>query len=113
MAYWNIWLPLVILAAYLVWKRMRARRVRSLVDAPSTVIIDVRTRAEFAAGANKKSLNIPLDELPAKIAQLDRRRPIVVCCASGGRSAVAAAMLRNSGFAQVTNAGAWTNTCAC
>jgi rhodanese-related sulfurtransferase len=35
---------------------------------------------------------------------------VVVCCASGTRSAAAAAILKARGFKEVVNAGPWTNT---
>lgn len=67
------------------------------------LVLDVRSRDEFAAGHIAGALNIPHDEIDARLADLgpDRSREIVVCCAMGGRAAHAAAALRTAGFAGV------------
>ncbi len=74
------------------------------------IIIDVRSPAEFAQGANKLSINIPLDNLETRIGEFEKDATLILCCASGGRSAVAANMFKSHGFKNVTNAGPWTNT---
>jgi rhodanese-related sulfurtransferase len=72
--------------------------------------VDVRSRGEFSSGAREGSINIPLDELDQRVDKLDREKPVVLCCASGARSAIAAARLKQRGFRNVVNAGSWTNT---
>ena len=74
------------------------------------MIIDVRTSKEFADNSNPESINIPLDELESKLATLDKEKTLIVCCASGRRSAIAAALLKKNGFANVVDAGSWRNT---
>ncbi|MBF0209129.1 MAG: rhodanese-like domain-containing protein [Oligoflexia bacterium] len=73
-------------------------------------LIDVRSIAEFSAAANHLSRNIPLSEISPRINELNPEKPVIVCCASGGRSGVAATILRSSGFKNVINAGSWKNT---
>ncbi len=73
-------------------------------------IIDVRTPGEFAEGCNPKSINIPLDVFPQKLATLAPDRNYVLCCASGGRSQMAASLMKGGGFKVVVNAGPWQNT---
>lgn len=69
-------------------------------------VIDVRTPGEFASGAYPKARNVPLDALGARAAELGPKdKPLVVYCASGARSAQAAAFLRKSGFARVLDGG--------
>ena len=69
-------------------------------------IIDVRSPDEFADGAYPKARNIPVNSLPNRVAEVGPKdKPVVVYCASGGRSAVAAQILKANGFADVTNAG--------
>jgi len=75
----------------------------------NALVLDVRTRAEYADGNVAGSLNIPLAELPQRIAELDRSRPILACCASGARSAQAKQLLEKAGFTQVFNVGPWRN----
>jgi len=70
------------------------------------LVVDVRTPMEFAAGAFPGALNIPLDELEARLEELGpRTREITVYCASGARSAYAQRMLAGLGFHRVQNGG--------
>jgi sulfur-carrier protein adenylyltransferase/sulfurtransferase len=62
------------------------------------VLIDVREPSEYAESAIDGSILIPLRKLPFQMDQLPRDRPVVVHCKSGGRSAIAAAMLRLRGI---------------
>jgi rhodanese-related sulfurtransferase len=47
--------------------------------------------------------HIPMREIPARLAELDRALPLVVMCHSGGRSRRVAEFLLGNGFAQVFN----------
>lgn len=72
-------------------------------------IIDVRTPAEFHTGHPKNAINIPLQNLDSKIKDIKKmKQPILVCCASGMRSASAKAILEKHGL-EVYNAGSWHN----
>lgn len=68
-------------------------------------IVDVRTPEEFRQGSYPGAVNIPLQVLRQRLGEIDRSRPVVVFCASGGRSAVAAQVLTAAGYADVSNAG--------
>ncbi|MBV6405218.1 MAG: rhodanese-like domain-containing protein [Flavobacteriales bacterium] len=71
-------------------------------------IVDVRTPAEFAEGHVEGSVNIPLGSLPQELPRLRAiPGPIVLVCASGGRSAQATAWLRAQGMERVENGGSW------
>jgi len=70
--------------------------------------VDVRTPAEYGQGHAEVGRNIPLDQLQGRLGELDRSKPVVVCCASGVRSASAKTLLEREGFTDVHNAGAWT-----
>lgn len=70
-------------------------------------IIDVRTPEEYEERHYPGATNIPVDILPRKLDSLGAKEmQIIVYCASGGRSAIAAAILKAQGFTRVTNAGA-------
>jgi rhodanese-related sulfurtransferase len=71
------------------------------------LIVDVRTVAEFNTGAFPGALNIPLDDVMARLSEFgtDKDREIIVYCASGGRSAYAQRLLNQAGFTQVANGG--------
>ena len=50
-------------------------------------------------------------EEPKEVAKdLDRSKTIILCCASGTRSAAAMGILKKHGFENLLNAGPWTNT---
>jgi phage shock protein E len=68
-------------------------------------VVDVRSPGEFQGGAYPGAVNIPVQELEARISELPQDRPIVVYCASGARSAAAERMLRARGFGDVVNGG--------
>lgn len=79
-------------------------------DAASPIIVDVRTPGEFKTGAYPGAVNIPLDELPRRFAELgdNLKRDITVYCASGARSAYAENLLRQMGYTNVKNGGGIT-----
>ncbi len=68
-------------------------------------IVDVRTPEEFRDGGYPGAVNIPLQVLGARMNELPKDKPVVLYCASGGRSGMAARQLKQAGFADVTNAG--------
>ncbi len=70
---------------------------------PASQLVDVREPDEVAEGTLPDSLNIPVGDLPARVAELDPAAPVVLFCRSGGRSAQAAEFLVASGFTDVTN----------
>ncbi len=71
------------------------------------VIVDVRTKGEYAQGSVKGSLNIPLNNLSNSLSRLNKNRVIITCCASGMRSASAKRILKSKGYEQVYNGGSW------
>jgi len=75
-------------------------------------VVDVRNIGEREEGAIEGTAHIPLAELPRRLAEVPTDRPVVVHCAGGWRSSVAASYLRRAGFTDVSDlAGgfaAWT-----
>ncbi|HLP50581.1 MAG TPA: rhodanese-like domain-containing protein [Chitinophagales bacterium] len=70
-------------------------------------IVDVRTPAEFMGGHVAGSINIPLQEIQARLDELKALpQPIVLCCASGNRSGQATSFLKSHGI-NCTNGGSW------
>jgi rhodanese-related sulfurtransferase len=83
--------------------------LETLIANREGTIIDVRTREEFMGGHVVGSINIPLSEIPEKIQELkSMNSPLILCCASGGRSGQACGFLSSQGISCI-NAGAWTN----
>jgi rhodanese-related sulfurtransferase len=83
-----------------------AELLRRLEQAPETVIIDVRTREEFAGplGHILGARHIPIGELSTSLQSKEemKRTPIVLVCKTDKRSANGAALLRDMGFEQVS-----------
>lgn len=70
-------------------------------------IVDVRTPGEFMGGHVAGSVNIPLNEIPQRVQEIkSMKQPIVLCCASGGRSGQATAFLQQHGI-NCENGGSW------
>jgi rhodanese-related sulfurtransferase len=67
------------------------------------VLVDVREPWEYAHCRIDGSLSLPLAELPRRIDELPRDRPLVVVCHHGHRSGFAAMMLARAGFGDVHN----------
>jgi rhodanese-related sulfurtransferase len=78
---------------------------------PQAVLLDVRTKEEFDGKANpdfgalKNSINLPVQQLEAKIANLDqyKNKEIIVYCSHSHRSPMASWILTQHGFNNVTN----------
>lgn len=66
-------------------------------------IVDVRNPGEATAGMIPRAVNIPVGQLPDRLGELDATRPTVVYCAGGYRSSVAASLLRQRGFVDVSD----------
>jgi phage shock protein E len=94
----------ILLLKVLLTRRTPAPVVAEKIAAGATVV-DVRSEAEFGGGAHRGAINVPLQELSARLDRIPRDRPVVVYCASGARSAMAARILRKAGYADVSNAG--------
>ena len=72
------------------------------------IIMDVRTKAEYAGGHIRDSINIPLDKIDANLGKLKSKNQVIItCCASGSRSAMAQSGLKSRGYTNVYNGGGW------
>jgi len=77
-----------------------------LAATPAAQVLDVRTKEEFAEGHLAKAILIPWTDKDFTVRaakELDPRKPVLVYCRSGGRSAEAAAALVKLGFTEVRN----------
>ena len=77
------------------------------------ILIDVRAPSEWLAERIDGAVNMPLSRLPERIQELPSDRRLVVHCASGYRSAIAAGLLQRAGFPHVADLvgglAAWTS----
>jgi phage shock protein E len=99
------------LAAYLVFGRGREIQgsdARKLVAAGAR-LLDVRSPEEYARGHLPGALNVPVQELDRRLAEVGPAdRDLVVYCRSGHRSTRATEILRQHGFSKVHNLGPMT-----
>jgi glyoxylase-like metal-dependent hydrolase (beta-lactamase superfamily II) len=74
-------------------------------------VVDIRNTGELESGGLPGAVHIPLAELAHRSSELDPARPVLVYCAGGWRSSVAASLLRAQGYADVSDVlggfGAW------
>lgn len=69
--------------------------IKQIIQNQEGTIVDVRTPAEFQGGHVAGSINIPVNQLTQRIEELKNlKSPLVLCCASGGRSAMAVHLLK-------------------
>ncbi len=67
------------------------------------LILDVREPWEIAAASISGTVNIPMGDIPSRLAELDPDRETIVMCHHGVRSAQVAMYLARSGFEHVLN----------
>lgn len=71
------------------------------------IIVDVRSAGEYAGGHIKGSLNIPVETIQGKVADLKKKgKPIITVCRSGARSGMAQSALTAAGI-EAYNGGPW------
>ena len=80
-------------------------------DIDGLQLVDIRNPGEVALGTIDEAVTIPVGQLPSRLDELDPTAPTVVYCAGGYRSSVAASLLRQNGFEDVSDIlggyGAW------
>ena len=78
---------------------------QKLTATPNIQLIDVRTPGEYETGHLKNAVNINIngDDFEQQLAKLDKTRPVMVYCRSGGRSSSAANKMEAMGFTEVYN----------
>ncbi len=72
------------------------------------LLLDVRTSDEFGSGHVQGAVNIPVQELKARL-PAEKDRAVVLYCQSGRRSAAAKDVLLKAGFTKVFDLGAMSN----
>lgn len=83
--------------------RTTVRELDRMLDANAVTLIDIRNSGERESGVIPGSISIPLAQLRSRLADVPADRPIVVHCAGGWRSSVAASLLRAHGFENVSD----------
>ena len=81
--------------------------------ADGATVIDVREPGEYVGGHVPGAVLVPMGQLPSRVSELDRSRPLYVICASGNRSGAMTDYLRRAGFDAWSVAGgtsAWARS---
>ena len=87
-------------------RRDDTRGVDAWSQSAAGVLLDVRTREEYADGHIDGSLNIPLQDMDTAEKHIpEKSAPVFVYCQSGARSARAAHILKSRGYLHVTDIG--------
>lgn len=81
--------------------------IKSLLQDETTAIVDVRSPLEFEQEHLAGAINIPLDEVPYRIADFEalKAKTILLYCRSGARSGMATSMLHQAGLKHAVNGG--------
>jgi rhodanese-related sulfurtransferase len=108
----NIWLIALALvsAGALLWPMLQRRGTKvsllqatQLINQGKTIVLDVRSPADYATGHLPAAKNIPGKELATRIGELDKfkGKSVIVVCSSGVQSAKATGHLKKAGFDEV------------
>lgn len=106
---WVKWAVVAVIGAFFLYTRFAGKtssaEAHRLV-AEGARLVDVRTPGEFAGGHISGAVNIPVDELPRRIAEVGPKdAQVVLYCRSGARSGRAAGLLRQAGYTRVADLG--------
>ena len=104
--YWPFF-ALVLWFGYKWWNSRRVVGLLPELKKQGALLVDVRSAAEFASGNAPGTVNIPLQEIGSRLAEIPKTAPVVLCCASGTRSGMASLVLKKNGYTQVYNVGTW------
>jgi phage shock protein E len=84
------------------------REAWNLIESGSR-LIDVRTASEYEQGHLQGAINIPHDQIAARLSEfsLSKEERVVLYCKSGGRSDFAMKLLHSMGYSNAVNAGGY------
>ncbi len=102
----------VILLFYISYRTYRFATLDKGLDTKilnGAIILDVRTEKEYEMGHIDGSLNISLGTIRERFIELDTSKTYITCCSHGLRSVKAETILKEKGFKNVFNGGAWTD----
>jgi len=116
-----VYIFLALLIGWMLWQRIIAPKLFGVKSISAEdymqmrnephILLDVRQAGEWTTGHAGAAMHMPLGEVAKRMHELPKDKPVVVICASGNRSAMAATALSKSGFETVYNfsggMGAW------
>lgn len=77
--------------------------MQSLIESRDVQLVDVRTEEEFNMGyiENAQNINFNSPTFDEDVSKLDKTKPVILYCKSGGRSAKCSKKLLEAGFVQI------------
>lgn len=111
----NLWLVVAaaVSGAMLIWpliarmftgiQEVDTAEAVQLINRRDALVLDVREQSEYTAGHISNSRHIPLGALPNRLREVEKykKKPVLVICRSGHRSAGACGILHKQGFGEV------------
>jgi rhodanese-related sulfurtransferase len=94
--------PELMVATERVSAQVAAERVASAPKDKAPIMIDVRAPGERQQKRIAGSVSIPLNHLTERLSELPADRQLMVYCAGGYRSSIAASLLQRHGLTQVS-----------
>lgn len=82
-----------------------SRAIRLMNNQSDTVVLDIRTTAEFKGGHIKGAKNIPLADFASSVDGLNdtKDKPVLVYCNTGNTATRAIKLLKNAGYGKINN----------
>lgn len=74
---------------------------RQQKDDAATYVLDVRSPEEYASGHVPGAVNIPYDQIAARMAEVPKDKDVVLYCKSGRRAGIAAEVLAGQGYTRL------------
>jgi rhodanese-related sulfurtransferase len=85
------------------YKNLTVAEYREKFGTAPHALIDVRTVGEYEDGHLPGAVNIPLDQLGRRLAEVPHDKPIIVVCATGSRSKSGSSIIARAGRTEVYN----------
>lgn len=101
-----------VFVIYLAYRTYRYVNLADSLDkkiANGAIILDVRTTAEYSTGHIEGAFNISLGEIRERYTELDPSKTYITTCSHGLRSVKVENLLKERGFKNVYNGGAWSD----
>ena len=100
-------LLLLIYIGYRIYRTVKLAGELEIKIANGAIILDVRTDGEYKTGHIDGSINISLGTIRERYTELDPEKTYITTCSHGLRSVKVESLLKERGFKNVFNGGAW------
>lgn len=89
-----------------MFQTISMRQLEELLDGTRTfTLLDVRQEAEYERSHLEGAVNLPLAKIETASLVIPKERPVIVYCAYGGQSLMAARALANLGYEVINTSG--------